>query len=121
MNGTYTAELEAYVADHFPLRDRFIALNFWLKEHRGFHDAQLVVYDLEDIGGGAVEDGWDQLAPLPEEALAELDEAPANVTGEDAIPAAIALGDMDLGDDALLEDDTILPTTDADSASEDKA
>jgi branched-chain amino acid transport system ATP-binding protein len=29
--------------------------------------------------------------------------------------------DMDLGDDALLEDDTILPTTDADSASEDKA
>ncbi len=29
--------------------------------------------------------------------------------------------DMDLGDDALLEDDTILPTTDADSASEDNA
>ncbi|MFN8189659.1 MAG: ABC transporter ATP-binding protein [Nocardioidaceae bacterium] len=29
--------------------------------------------------------------------------------------------DMDLGDDALLEDDTILPTTDADTASEDDA
>lgn len=29
--------------------------------------------------------------------------------------------DMDLGDDALLQDDTILPTTDADAASEDNA
>jgi hypothetical protein len=55
LDGTYTAALEAFVADHFPQRDWFISLNFWLKEHRGFHDEQLAVYDIEDIGEGAVE------------------------------------------------------------------
>ncbi len=98
LSGTYTAELEAFVADHFPQRDLFISLNFWLKEHRGFHDEQLAVYDIEDIGEGAVEDGLDQLAPLPDEALAELDD-PVAMPGQDPIPAAIALDDMDLGDD----------------------
>lgn len=99
LDGTYTTALEAFVADHFPRRDTWIAVNFWLKDHRGFRDEQLAVYDLGDAGIG--DDGWDALVPLDDDdplTLAAVDSPTPHPQGDDATHAAIAL-DLDIADD----------------------
>lgn len=63
-DGSYTDALEAFVADHFPGRERWLALHFWLKERRGLRDEAVAVYDLEGFEGG-LEDA--DLEALPEE------------------------------------------------------
>ena len=56
--GEYTAALEAYVADHFPWRDRLLGVHFWLAAHRGPRDERVAFYDVP-VG---VDDDLDPLA-----------------------------------------------------------
>lgn len=92
VDGSYTDALEAFVADHFPGREHLMALHFWLKDHRGLRDEQVALYDLEDEGGGGLEDaGPEQLAPLPDD-LEALPDAP----GQDDLVLAATDLDLDL-------------------------
>lgn len=73
-DGSYTDALEAFVADHFPGRERWLALHFWLKERRGLRDEAVAVYDLAGFEGG-LEDA--DLEALPEDFAAGEDFGPA--------------------------------------------
>lgn len=52
--GHYTRDLDQYVADHFPLRERFVAVAFWVKAHRG-PQRDTAVYDAPSLEKGGLE------------------------------------------------------------------
>ncbi len=58
-SGAYTRGLDAYVADHFPLREPLLELASMVKDARGFH-VDDVVYDTpdSDVGGLEQTDTW---------------------------------------------------------------
>jgi hypothetical protein len=62
--GSYTRDVELYVADHFPLRDPFVSLAFWLKARRGLH-SETSYYADPETGGLDDADDW---ARPPDEA-----------------------------------------------------
>jgi hypothetical protein len=43
-SGAYFKDVDDYFADHFPLRENFVATSFWLKERRGFHSEKIGFY-----------------------------------------------------------------------------
>lgn len=51
--GTYTRDISLYIADHFPLRERFMAAAFQLKAWRGVKDATAFY---EQGGAGGLDD-----------------------------------------------------------------
>lgn len=52
--GHYTRDLDQYVADHFPLREHFVAVAFWVKAHRG-PQRDTAVYDAPSLEKGGLE------------------------------------------------------------------
>lgn len=52
--GHYTRDLDQYVADHFPLRERFVSVAFWVKAHRG-PQRDTAVYDAPTLDKGGLE------------------------------------------------------------------
>lgn len=87
VDGSYTDAVEAYIADHFPARDAFLAAHFWMAEHRGLRDEEVAFYD---VAVGADDD----LAPIDEwEALAGAGaDAEALGEGEGEAIAAASVG-----------------------------
>ena len=56
-DGSYTGSVEAFVADHFPFRDEFLAGSFWLRARRGIQNDTFAFYDVEvSEGGGPADD-----------------------------------------------------------------
>lgn len=99
--GRYTRDLELYVADHFPLRDRFVAFTFGLRARFGVRRASTVYASKGGALGGfeQPQDWRPVLAPLPDAAVVEdpfLDEPAGGVLpGEDggADDASATTGD----------------------------
>lgn len=56
LNAGIADSLDTYVSDHIPFRDKFVALSFWLKEHRGFRSDEFGVFDgVIDMDAGIAE------------------------------------------------------------------
>lgn len=52
--GHYTRDLDQYVADHFPLREHFVSVAFWVRAHRG-PQRDTAVYDAPSLDKGGLE------------------------------------------------------------------
>ena len=68
-DGKYTRGIEAYVADHFPQRDKFMELAGWLKSLRGLSVESGMHYAVNINEGLVDEDSTDD--DLPEDGLSE--------------------------------------------------
>ncbi|NJK32998.1 MAG: hypothetical protein HC927_11630 [Deltaproteobacteria bacterium] len=87
VDGSFSTGVDEWVADHFPVRDRFMAAHFWLEERRGFRPEQEVAFYAVEIDHDA------ELEPLEDELLLdELDEIGAPLDDD--------LDDLELLDDA---------------------
>lgn len=82
-NGVFADGVEAYVADHFPLRQAFLGVNFALRENLGFSLGDVKVYNDEETTAEALasEEGMDEAvnAAITPEAKTESGERPEPV------------------------------------------
>jgi hypothetical protein len=103
--GRYTRDLEGWVADHFPGRERFVAFTFAVRARFGVR-REATVYAGKGGALGGMEQPQDWKAPLEvPDAAVELDpfllDEGAGVDGGDGADAAVELdaGSFDGGED----------------------
>lgn len=78
VDGSFARAAEAWSTDHFPARERFMEVHFWLEEHRGFRAPDEVALYAIAIDNDADLDPLDQAVEL-----ADLDELEDFVELED--------------------------------------
>lgn len=54
-DGVFADGVEAYVADHFPMRESLMGVNFGIRENLGIKSGELTVYDI-DVGEGGIDE-----------------------------------------------------------------
>lgn len=81
-DGTCAQQIDLYVSDHFPARERFVAAAFWMKEHRGVRDDAPRMVEVRSLDEGWIErlEDWAQLDG------GELDE-PGDPAPDDGVPS----------------------------------
>jgi hypothetical protein len=88
--GSYTQEMDLFVADQFPFREDLVSFSFWLKQHLGVPSEEMAFYhialddegdDLESLGDEPIESGTVQNEVLVAEPVEDTPE-PTPVTIE---------------------------------------
>lgn len=105
-DGTYTRDLDMYVSDRFPFRDRFVEVAFWLEQNRGMRSDEPTLYTIGDGSLADMERPEDWADPAdrgeddPEAALEAIAQGAAvEGPGEDLAEATTAGADEDPGFD----------------------
>ena len=73
IEGRFAHGVDEWIADHFPARDRFMAANFWLEQHRGFRSEQAITVYAVTIDNDAELEPLDDELGLDELELDELE------------------------------------------------
>ena len=78
--GSYTQEMDLFVADQFPFREDLVSFSFWLKQHLGVPSEEMAFYHIAlDVEG----DGMESLDDGPMGSETVQNEAPAAKPVED--------------------------------------
>jgi len=105
-DGVYTQRIEGYFADHFPLRDSWVEMAFWLKAHRGFGTDRPRFYGVADEGLGGLERGEPWMVAAAE-GHDDPGESIALAAPEEAAPLGVSLGGTPI---ALADDAPAIPS-----------
>jgi len=91
-DGVFADGVEAYVADHFPMRESLMSVNFGIRESLGIKSGELTVYDI-DVGEGGIDENDEMETqaddkPLLQASAAQMDEGSPGEKPAKPAPAA---------------------------------
>lgn len=104
-DGSYTRDVEMFIADHFPFRERFVQFTFEVRARWGVHgDTSFYASKGGALGGLEQHDDWgkEREVQLPDASVSAED---LSLFADDAEDAGDPAGEPDAGpDEALLEE-----------------